>query len=166
MLAQMARHFNIPPENQTNSFRDYIYATQAVQSMCYNTALSLWRRIKHETPGHTMGAIFWQVCTHIHIHIHIHTHTKKNQYKIHTPYLTHTQLNDIWQGPSWSCFEYDGRWKQLAYHVKRVFAPVLVSMTEDKQTNTLALYITSDLPRRHLEGDVELKLMDWEVCVC
>jgi beta-mannosidase len=35
------------------------------------------------------------------------------------------QLNDNWPVASWSSLEYGGRWKQLQYHAKRFFAPVM-----------------------------------------
>ncbi|XP_063224115.1 beta-mannosidase-like [Bacillus rossius redtenbacheri] len=43
------------------------------------------------------------------------------------------QLNDVWQAPSWSSIEFDGRWKMLHYYAKNFFAPVLLSP-----------YVTSD----------------------
>ena len=53
------------------------------------------------------------------------------------------QLNDIWQGPTWSSVEHDGRWKMLHYVVRRAFAPVVVSgyITDDDR---LLVYATSD----------------------
>ena len=35
------------------------------------------------------------------------------------------QLNDNWPVASWSSLEYGGRWKQLHYHAKRFYAPVM-----------------------------------------
>ena len=32
--------------------------------------------------------------------------------------ILYWQLNDIWQGPSWSSVEWDGRWKPLHYAVR------------------------------------------------
>lgn len=37
------------------------------------------------------------------------------------------QLNDIWQGASWSSLEYGGKWKMLHYYATRFFAPTLIS---------------------------------------
>lgn len=36
------------------------------------------------------------------------------------------QLNDMWQGPSWSSVNYDMRWKVSHYIVRNSFAPMLV----------------------------------------
>jgi beta-mannosidase len=69
------------------------------------------------------------------------------------------QINDIWQGPSWSSIEYDGRWKMLHYAARHFFAPVLVSAYEDG--GVLQVWATSDL-QRGLEGEVEAALWSWE----
>jgi len=62
LRAQMALHFQLPDAaDPTQQFADWIYLTQAVQAVCYRTALSFWRRIKQETPGRTMGTIYWQL---------------------------------------------------------------------------------------------------------
>jgi len=69
------------------------------------------------------------------------------------------QLNDIWQGPSWSSLEYGGRWKLLQYYTKDFYAPVLVSAAEEKE-GTLAVWVTSDLTRE-IEGRLEVTLRTW-----
>ena len=38
------------------------------------------------------------------------------------------QLNDVWQGQSWSSLEYGGRWKLLHYSMKEAFAPLSASL--------------------------------------
>ena len=38
------------------------------------------------------------------------------------------QLNDIWQGVSWSSIEYDGRWKVLQYTMSRDYQPVVINV--------------------------------------
>ena len=40
--------------------------------------------------------------------------------------ILYWQLNDIWQGPSWSTIEYSGIWKMSHYFVKRAFQPIVV----------------------------------------
>ena len=62
---QMAMHFILPNDTHQSGaqlFDSYLYLTQVMQSMCYSTALSLWRRSKNQLPAHTMGIIYWQVC--------------------------------------------------------------------------------------------------------
>eukprot|EP01125_Pyxidicula_operculata_P013361 TRINITY_DN442_c0_g2_i1.p1 TRINITY_DN442_c0_g2~~TRINITY_DN442_c0_g2_i1.p1 ORF type:complete len:891 (+),score=137.38 TRINITY_DN442_c0_g2_i1:120-2792(+) len=68
------------------------------------------------------------------------------------------QLNDIWQGPSWSSIEHSGRWKVLHYFVKQSFSPLMVSFEYDDQQQVnqqsldkcdmkkpIKLWITSDI---------------------
>jgi len=52
--------------------------------------------------------------------------------------ILYWQLNDIWQGPSWSSVEYGGRWKPLQYAIKRAYAPVIVTMSVNFTVPTTA----------------------------
>jgi len=38
------------------------------------------------------------------------------------------QLNDCWQGPSWSSIDYEGRWKAAHHALRRLYAPVLLDV--------------------------------------
>lgn len=42
-----------------------------------------------------------------------------------------SQLNDVWQGASWSSVDYGGRWKMLHHGMRRVFAPFGVQAVVD-----------------------------------
>jgi len=57
--------------------------------------------------------------------------------------ILYWQLNDVWQGPSWSSVEYDGSLKLTHYAVARVYAPLLVSAVE--ADGELVVHLTSDL---------------------
>lgn len=80
------------------------------------------------------------------------------------------QLNDIWQGSSWSSLEFDGRWKMLHYGMKHFFSPLLISsyqdedafdskglLVEEKKNKAFHLYLTSDSPEDYA-GSVEILL--------
>uniref|UniRef100_A0A383VKX2 beta-mannosidase n=1 Tax=Tetradesmus obliquus TaxID=3088 RepID=A0A383VKX2_TETOB len=53
------------------------------------------------------------------------------------------QLNDIWQGASWSSLDYAGRWKPVHYAVKRAYAPIVIQAILDQ--STVDIFIVSDL---------------------
>ena len=55
------------------------------------------------------------------------------------------QLNDIWQAPTWSGLEYDGRWKMMFYATKDIFQPVIVAPVYNVTSDILTLYAVSDL---------------------
>jgi len=55
------------------------------------------------------------------------------------------QLNDIWEGHSWSSIEYTGRWKIFHYIAERVQSHVIISPIFHQKNNTLDIYVTSDL---------------------
>ena len=55
------------------------------------------------------------------------------------------QLNDNWPVASWSSIEYGGKWKQLHYHAKRFYAPVIGVAYRDPEDGVIRLYVTSDL---------------------
>lgn len=54
------------------------------------------------------------------------------------------QLNDVWQGPSWSSINYDGQWKLLHYMVCKFFAPFLVTGRINKDNRQLEVYLVND----------------------
>ena len=81
----------------------------------------------------------------------------------HTMGILYWQLNDIWQGPSWSSLEYDGSTKLTHYAVGRIFAPLLLSATEDldaQNATVLNVHATSDLLTDAV-GNVTVELHTW-----
>ncbi|KAG6865071.1 hypothetical protein C0991_005346, partial [Blastosporella zonata] len=54
------------------------------------------------------------------------------------------QLNDIWQGVSWSAMEYSGRWKVLQYGLTGVYAPVTIYPFWTPSNETLQVLVISD----------------------
>ena len=54
------------------------------------------------------------------------------------------QLNDCWPGPSWSSIDYFGRFKALHYYSKKFYAPVLLSIEEDKNAQKANIYLSND----------------------
>ena len=66
------------------------------------------------------------------------------------------QLNDNWPVCSWSSIEYGGKWKQLQYHAKRFYAPVISAVYKNDQGNTV-LSAVSDV-QQALELEVKMIL--------
>ena len=136
ILAQITRHFRVPPANvsqpaasasapapasasttarqrrreetrsQRDVFDDYLWLTQLQQARCYETAFAQWRRQRSQ-PTNTMGILYWQ-------------------------------LNDIWPGPSWSSIEHDGTPKLTHHAVRRAYMPLLLSAREDNVSSASA----------------------------
>lgn len=46
--------------------------------------------------------------------------------------IIYWQINDCWPVTSWASIEYGGRWKQLQYHSRRFFDPLMPTFYEDK----------------------------------
>lgn len=59
--------------------------------------------------------------------------------------ILYWQLNDVWPVASWSSIEYSGRWKQLHYHAKRFFAPLLVTFVKKEGQAQVQIKLVSDL---------------------
>ena len=55
------------------------------------------------------------------------------------------QLNDIWQGVSWSSIEYSGRWKVLQYGLSNIYSPVIIYPFWTAENQTLEVLVISDL---------------------
>lgn len=109
-------HFELP--HAANTSKDYlrymIYLSQIVQALCIKYESEHYRRLQENL-------------------INGEGHTMGTLY---------WQLNDIWQGPSWSSIEYGGKWKMLHYYVTKFFAPSIVSA-----------YISGDLLHVYLIQD-------------
>ncbi|KAJ7662697.1 glycoside hydrolase family 2 protein [Mycena polygramma] len=70
------------------------------------------------------------------------------------------QLNDIWQGVSWSAIEYSGRWKVLQYGLTTAFSPVTIYPFWTPENQTLEVIVTSDRWEA-VEGSAQLTWYDW-----
>ncbi|KAI9666900.1 MAG: hypothetical protein M1831_001405 [Alyxoria varia] len=71
------------------------------------------------------------------------------------------QLNDIWQAPTWSSIEYDGRWKMLHYTAKDLYSNIIISPFFNESTNELETYVTSDLWDDVVDAKVSAQWYDW-----
>jgi beta-mannosidase len=70
------------------------------------------------------------------------------------------QLNDIWQGVSWSSIEYSGRWKVLQYGLTNEFKPVVIYPFWTPTNQTLDILVTSDRLET-VRGTAQLTWFDW-----
>ncbi|KAF8549672.1 glycoside hydrolase [Imleria badia] len=70
------------------------------------------------------------------------------------------QLNDIWQGVSWSAIEYSGRWKVLNYGLASAYAPVIIQPFWMPENETLTVLATSDR-WENVNGVAQLTWYDW-----
>ena len=70
------------------------------------------------------------------------------------------QLNDIWQGVSWSSIEYSGRWKVLQYGLTSIFSPVTIYPFWYANNQTLEALVTSDR-WEVVRGTAQLTWYDW-----
>src|SRR5574341_280323 len=57
--------------------------------------------------------------------------------------ILYWQLNDCWPVASWSSLDYFGRWKALHYAARRFYAPLMLSLEDDRPRQSL--FISSDL---------------------
>jgi len=70
------------------------------------------------------------------------------------------QLNDIWQGVSWSSIEYSGRWKVLQYGLVGIFSPIAIYPFWTARNETLEVLIISDR-WSSVQGTAQLTWYDW-----
>lgn len=70
------------------------------------------------------------------------------------------QLNDNWPVISWSSIEYTGKWKQLHYHAKRFYSPVMICAFQTKD-NFVEIWGINDLIK-DINVTVKIRLFDFE----
>ncbi|KAJ8281103.1 hypothetical protein GJAV_G00063550 [Gymnothorax javanicus] len=125
MLQQAKLHFNLSDSpDPVQTYRDTLYLTQVMQAQCVKVQTEFYRRSRSEIIN--------------------------GQGK--TMGALYWQLNDIWQGPSWSSIEFGGKWKMLHYFAQNFFAPVLPVAFQDQ--GFLFIYAVSDLT-----SDLTLKVV-------
>ncbi|XP_014672055.1 PREDICTED: beta-mannosidase-like [Priapulus caudatus] len=137
MLFQIVRHFDLPESLVTCP-----QPKQTFLDTLYMTQVNQAMSIKTETEFYRRGR-----------------GTDAN-----TMGALYWQLNDIWQGASWSSIEYGGKWKMLHYYAVRFFDPVIVSPFEeliDGKTSYLRVFAISDL-QRPLVASLSVQLRRWD----
>jgi beta-mannosidase len=70
------------------------------------------------------------------------------------------QLNDIWQGVSWSSIEYSGRWKVLNYGITTTFSPIVIYPFWTAKNESLEVIVMSDR-WQSVKGTAQLTWYDW-----
>ncbi|MBN3303786.1 MANBA mannosidase, partial [Amia calva] len=116
MLFQAGLHFSLPVSTDPlQEYKDTLFLTQVMQAQCVKAQTEFYRRSRSEII----------------------------EGRGHTMGALYWQLNDIWQGPSWSSIEYGGKWKMLHYFAQDFFAPVLLVGCEDEEE--FHIYAVSDL---------------------
>ncbi|XP_078487709.1 beta-mannosidase [Ciona intestinalis] len=131
MLSQIMMHFQIPDSaNTTQDFINTIYLTQIMQGLCYKAQTEFYRRSRNELVNGTG----------------------------HTMGALYWQLNDIWEAPTWSSTEYEGKWKALHYFAKDFFAPVALSAYDDD--TVMEVYAMSDVSN-NISDTVVVTIRTW-----
>ncbi|XP_066600799.1 beta-mannosidase [Prorops nasuta] len=72
------------------------------------------------------------------------------------------QLNDVWQAPSWSSIDFNGRWKMLHYYAKEFFAPIIVTSHLD-ESHKLSVFVVSDQLNQLENVKVTLTIYKWSL---
>jgi beta-mannosidase len=68
------------------------------------------------------------------------------------------QIDDCWPVASWSSIDYYGRWKALHYHVKKLFAPIIVLPRIGEKA--VDFHIVSDM-MKPLRGELHVRVVDF-----
>lgn len=69
------------------------------------------------------------------------------------------QINDCWPVLSWASIDYQGGWKALQYFAKRFFAPLAVSVDNDK--NRISVFTVNET-NRDFEGRLKWRLVGFD----
>ena len=67
------------------------------------------------------------------------------------------QINDCWPVISWSSVDYYGRYKALHYSAKKVYAPLLMVITDEKEKYTISI---SNEQMKEAEGTIKFGVYD------
>ncbi|KAI7805656.1 beta-mannosidase isoform X1 [Triplophysa rosa] len=132
MLKQAELHYILPNSTDpVQRYRDTIYITQVMQAQCVKIQTEFYRRSRSTIVDG----------------------------KGHTMGALYWQLNDIWQGPSWSSVEFGGKWKMLQYWATDFYAPVLSVGLEN--IGDMLIYTISDSHTGEHKVKAQVELYSW-----
>ncbi|KAL0277661.1 UNVERIFIED_CONTAM: hypothetical protein PYX00_004879 [Menopon gallinae] len=128
--------YNLPLDNDNNTenyLKTFIYFSQIYQAMAVKTETEKYRRDR--------GRV------------------NKDNEKF-TMGALYWQLNDVWEAPTWSSIEYQGRWKMLHHYALNFFKPVLVSPVIN-ETGNVDVFIVSDLLEDVTDVNLNISVYSW-----
>ncbi|XP_071573784.1 beta-mannosidase [Temnothorax nylanderi] len=135
MQLLILHNFVIPQSNNSvRDFASYIYLSQVNQAVSIKIQTEAYRQAKSEVNSLGEGM---------------------------TMGALYWQLNDVWQAPSWSSIDIEGRWKMLHYYAKDFFAPIIVT-PHLSTSNELSIYVISDRLYTLTNCTVKLHVYKWE----
>ncbi|KAK0164385.1 hypothetical protein PV328_003021 [Microctonus aethiopoides] len=131
MEMMIEKNFNIPTSsNSYQDFENYIYLSQINQAQSVKVQTESYRQAR--SSFNDIGEGF-------------------------TMGALYWQLNDVWQAPTWSSIDIDGRWKILHNYAKNFFAPIIIS-PRLLPTNDLTIFIISDELTPRLNCTVQINV--------
>ncbi|XP_076657377.1 beta-mannosidase [Halictus rubicundus] len=116
MRGLISKNFKIPEvQNRVTDFVNFIYLSQINQAVSVKVQTEFYRQSMSELNEIGEGM---------------------------TMGALYWQLNDVWQAPSWSSIDFNGKWKMLHYYAVDFFAPIIV--TYYIQKTDFSIYIVSE----------------------
>ncbi|XP_029170747.1 beta-mannosidase [Nylanderia fulva] len=135
MRLLISYNFAMPQSNNSvRDFANYVYLSQINQAVSMRIQTEAYRQAKSEVNNVTGEGM--------------------------TMGALYWQLNDVWQAPSWSSIDIEGRWKMLHYYAKDFFAPIIVT-SHLSTSNELSIYVVSDLRYGSKNCTVEICVYNW-----
>ncbi|CAG2172066.1 unnamed protein product, partial [Oppiella nova] len=130
---QIRTYFNAPSAGGIERYEDLVYLSQVVQAMAIKSAAEYHRRDREVNPRDGNGNTMGSLIW---------------------------QLNDIWQGTTWSSIEYGGKWKLLHSYTRDFFAKQLVTPYEDTNETLIMALVRDDYDGKH-ELDTTVRVYKW-----
>ncbi|XP_068981840.1 beta-mannosidase [Bombus flavifrons] len=129
----ISKNLNLPDsQDSLRRFENYIYLSQINQAVSVKIQTEFYRQSKSDLNEIGEGM---------------------------TMGALYWQLNDVWQAPSWSSIDFDGRWKMLHYYAMEFFAPIIVTYYINDMH--LLIYIVSDMTYSIKNAILEVNLYAW-----
>ncbi|KAF3427623.1 hypothetical protein E2986_08369 [Frieseomelitta varia] len=130
LINLISKNLKLPDTQDTlKRFEDYIYLSQINQAVSVKIQTEFYRQSKSDLNEIGEGM---------------------------TMGALYWQLNDVWQAPSWSSIDFDGRWKMLHYYAVEFFAPIIV--TYYIRNMHLSIHIVSDKTHSVKNATLEVNL--------